>query len=139
MTHERPSERGVVLTVVIIVIIMVAILSAFVTNLAYNQKKLMDSITGKRVLLEYRARAGAIHAAWRIRENVIGANATLPAPTFSACTGNPGGTFNFLDAAYTCNYTLDVNRDGTMETAVSIGPETNAQKQRLIQSDGSDT
>ena len=109
--------------IAIIMIVLLTLLSGYLLQLGYNQKKLMVVASGKRAKTYYRATAGAVEAEWRIRVN--------------RTTGlAPAGTFT--NDAYDPNpYNIDVDADGTDDCTINIGPVLNAAlKNRRIQSTG---
>ena len=119
---RRPSDKGVVLTVVIVIIIVLASLTLYVTTLTYNQKKLADSAGGRRSKVYYRAQAGVIDANWRIRTNYT--------------AGIPVGNFR-TNPNYSPTYSIDVDGDGTNDCQVTIGA-VDASGKRPITSQGLD-
>ena len=102
----RQHRNGMAMTIVIIIVIILVSLVGFVTSLGFNQRKFLGASSGKKLVLYYRAQAGAVEAAWRIRENYT--------------TGlSPAGSFG--DPAYNpAVYLIDVDGDGTMDTNVDI-------------------
>ena len=117
------KQDGVALAVVIIVIILLTLVTAFTANLGYNQKRLMDASSGRRIKIYYRAMGGAVDASWRIRTNYT--TGLVPAGTFTNPLYDPGP------------YALDVDGVNGNDTDVDIGP-VNAQGVRPIQSTGRD-
>ena len=119
------NSKGVALTVVVIVLIMVALLTGYVASLGYNQRRVTDAASGRRAKIFYRAKAGAVDAAWRIRVNYFPTQ--IPPNSFLTDAWDPPA------------YTLDVDGDGTADTSVDIGPVTNpATRQRAVLSTGLD-
>lgn len=111
---------------VVIVLIMLALLTGYIASLGYNQRRVTDAASGRRAKILYRAKAGAVDAAWRIRANWFG-GALNPPNDFTTDAWDPPV------------YLLDVDGDGTNDTSVDIGPVTNAlTKQRSIASTGLD-
>lgn len=106
------------MTVSIILVIIMALLATFVTVLGYNQKKLSDSIGGRRAKVYYRAQAGVTEAGWRIRENI-------------------GGNFT-TDAYDPAPYSIDVDGDTINDCTIDIGTANVITKQRSISSTGLD-
>ena len=119
------NNKGLALTIVMIVIIMLAIISAFSTNLGFNQKKMIDANSGRRAKIYFKAQAGVVDANWRIRTDyTVG---LAPAGSFTTDAYNPGP------------YLLDVDQNGTNDVSVDIGPVNNAAtKSRQILSTGLD-
>ena len=102
------NQAGVALTIVVIVIVLLTLVTAFVANLGYNQKRMVDASSGRRIKIYYRAMGGAVDASWRIRTDyTVG---LAPVGTFTNPAYNPGP------------YALDVDANGTMDTDVDIGP-----------------
>ena len=114
------------LTVVVVILVMLALISAYVTQLGYNQRAIGDSNSGLRVRAYYRAQAGAVEAATRIRTDYTVGLA-------------PGGSFA-VDAYDPNPYDIDVDGDAVNDATVDIGPVLNAAlKNRQILSNGCDT
>ena len=110
---------------VIIITVVLALIAGFSANLAYNQRRLRDAASGKRIKIYYCAQAGLVVAMWQIRHNVTGGL-------------TPAGSFT--DPAYDpAPYSWDVAKEGWNDVTVDIGPVTNlATGQRLIVSTGLD-
>ena len=122
------DSKGVALTVAIMVIIMLALLAGFVANFSYNQRKLLDSASGKRIKIYYLAQAGVVDAVWRIRSNYT-----------TGIPGAPAGGFVSNPAWDPAVYSIDANGDGTNDTNIDIGPVTSVTtEQRQIVSTGRD-
>ena len=119
----RQHRDGMAMTVAIIVIIILVSIVGYATTLGFNQKKLLDLSTGKRMIVYYRAQAGAVEAAWRIRENYT--TGLLPAGTFADPNYNPAA------------YSIDVDLNGVNDATIDIGP-VNATGRRPIVSTGLD-
>lgn len=122
MLLNTKNQNGVALTIVVIVLIIMGILSAYAMNLGYNQRRMQEQASGRRIKIYYRAQAGAVNAMWRIRSDVAG-------------DLTPAGTFT--NAAYNPNtYLMDIDGDGVNDTSVDIGPLVGGQ--RAILSTGLD-
>src|SRR3989338_8933204 len=129
------NSKGVALTVVVIVLIMVALLTGYVASLGYNQRRVTDAASGRRVKVNYRAQAGMVDAMWRIRTDYRGVT------DYTAAALTPAGTFT--DPNFNPNpYLIDVDRDGANDVSVDIGTvQVNAvtgSNQRTINSTGLD-
>ena len=121
-TSWRNSEQGAALTVAIMAVIMLTAVAGYSLTLAYHQKKLMDTVSGKRIIAYYRAQAGVVNAYWRIRTNYT--TGLSPAGSFATDSYNPDP------------YSIDVDGDGTPDTTVDIGPKNVATGLRPIDSTG---
>ena len=117
------------MAVVTVIIVMLGILTGFITQLSYNQKKISDAASGRRAKLYYLAQAGAVEASWRIRVNRT-----------TALTNNGTGT-SFTDDGYNpAPYSIDVDGDGTMDTTIDIDAVvTTALKNRPVRAAGCDS
>ena len=122
-TPDMKKQDGVALTVVAIVIVLLTLVTAFAANMGYNQKRMLDAFSGRRIKIYYRAMAGVVDASWRIRTNYT--TGLAPAGSFTTAAYNPN------------SYALDVDNDGTMDTDVDIGA-ADAQGARPINSTGRD-
>ena len=103
MRHKKRllnDTRGVALVIVIIVVVMLTLIGSFVASLGYNQRKLLETMSGQRAKIYYRAQAGLVDANWRIRTNYL---------------------TDFTVAGNTAAYSIDVDRDGANDTDVTIG------------------
>ena len=119
------NDKGVALALVVVVMIMLGLIATYATQLGYNQRRLTESMGGKRAKIYYRAQAGVVNAQWRIRTDYTAGLA--PAGNFTTDAYDPGA------------YQLDVDGNGTNDCTVDIGPVTNAAtKQRAILSTGID-
>ncbi len=130
---KTKNDKGAVLTVVIIIIIILTLLAGYILNLAYNQKRLTDHLSGTHLKAYYRAQAGVVNAQWRIRNNVVGDIGGSGANDFLNPSWNPGP------------YSIDLSTDAVHsppnaadEVQIDIGATT-AQGFRLIEATGSDT
>ncbi|HTL69850.1 MAG TPA: hypothetical protein VL404_01020 [Candidatus Eisenbacteria bacterium] len=109
------GERGMVMTVAILAVTMIALLAAYVLTVAYNHRRLAQSVGGVRMRAAMYAQAGVVDAQWRLRTD-------------------PGGTFAAGGTAYDPPaYSLDVNGDGTNDVSVDIsavtdGPDGNTRR-----------
>lgn len=123
------NDRGMALTVVMIIVIMLALLAGYMTQMGYNQRRLADTAGGRRAKVYYRAQAGLVEAAWRIREN-------------HTAGLTPASALGFNDDTYNPNpYQIDIDGDGSMDATVDISQVTagSTTRQRQIQSTGLDT
>ena len=127
---DGKRQAGFAMGVVMVTMLILALVSGYLASIGASQRRLMGSVSGKRTAVYYRAHAGVVHGHWRIRAGWEAAGTG-----FTAC--NPAGDFS--NPAYTCDYSLDVNGDGTMDTSVRIEAETNATKQRRVIATGLDT
>ncbi len=119
---RRPNDKGIAMTLVIVIIIILTMLAAYVTSLAYNQRRVTDTAGGGRAKIYYRAKAGVVEANWRIRTNYT---AGLTPGSFLIPTYDPAP------------YTIDVDEDGTADCQIDIGPADGTGK-RAINSTGLD-
>ena len=123
-----PNDKGAAMTIVIILVIIMAFLATLVTIMSYNQKKLSQSVSGRRAKIYYRAQAGVVEANWRIREN------------YTVGLVNGGGGASFIDDAYDPQaYSIDTDGDSVNDCTIDIGPKTGGPAgRRAISSVGLD-
>lgn len=129
MKHPASDQRGFAMGVVMVTMLIMMLIAGYVANINTSQRRLITATSGKRIASYYRAQAGIVHAFWRVRSNHTSADIS---GRFSACAA----AGNFGTPAFVCDYTLDVDGDGTRETAVHIGPEQNATRQRQVTATG---
>jgi Tfp pilus assembly protein PilX len=125
------NSNGMALTIVMITLILLSLVAAYALNLSYNQHKLFQSSTGKRVKIYYAAQAGAVDAEWRIRTNAVAATCSGACNSWSSSGGD------FTAAGSTASYALDIDGDGVNDVVVAIGA-VNANGLRPIDSTGID-
>lgn len=120
-----PGQRGIAMTMVMVIVVMMALIAGYVTQLGYNQRKLVDAASGRRAKIYYRAQAGLVDANARIRTNYT--TGLSPAGSFAVDTYNPAP------------YNIDVDGDGTQDTTIDIDAVVSAAlKNRPIRSAGCD-
>ncbi len=138
------NEKGVVLTVVIIVTLMVVLIAGYVMTMAYNQKRLSNAVSGRRIRAYYRAQAGVVDAQWRLRTNTTTGLVASPLSSGARDFNNP----LFDPLPYSLNLTTNTMNVPNLETddvIVNIegakGPssDTAAPEFRVIESRGKDT
>ncbi len=115
MLLNSKNHNGVALTLAIVMIFVIIILGIIALNLAFNYRKLSDSVSAAHVQAYFRAQAGVVDARWRIRNN-IGGDFTVAATTLGP-------------------YPLDIDGDGVNDVTVTI-TAANAQGLRTISSQG---
>lgn len=118
------DSKGVAMMVVIMLIIMLALIASFVASLSYNQRRLVDASSGKRIKIYYAAQAGLVDANWRIRTDYT--TGLTPAGSFATATYAPNPYF------------IDVDENGTNDVKVTIGA-VNTNGLRPIDSVGLDS
>lgn len=91
------------ITVVVIAILTLTLLAGYVMTLAYNQKKIVDQVSGNRVQRYYAAQAGVVDAQWRIRNN--------------STTELGGGTFT--NSVFSPTYYLNLATDSVHSNCAS--------------------
>jgi hypothetical protein len=104
------GNGGFAMVFVMVVITILAMFAVWVTIQGYNQRKLLDVTSGQRAKLYYRAQAGVVEAAWRIRDNYTsGIGGVIP----------PGG-FPANDTWNPPPYSIDVDGVGGNDTSIDI-------------------
>jgi len=120
------NQRGVVLTVVIVVSVILVLAAGYIMGLGYNQKRIMDQLSGRRMRAYYRAQGGMVDALFRLRTNSMGLGLG-GVPTIGG-TGGPPDDFtnpNFDPQPYFINVKTDTaSTDGSLpyDVKVDIGP-----------------
>ena len=114
MNRRKLDQKGAALTVAIIFAMIIALVAGYVLTFGYNQTRQIETVGVRRTAIYYRAQAGVVDAAWRIR--------TFSAPPGTACSLS-------ADNCDPAIYYIDIDTDtaSSGETAesdvkIDIGP-----------------
>lgn len=128
------NEKGVALLVVITFATVISLIAAYALRLSYNQARQVNAVSIRRTMINYRAQAGFVDAAWRIRTN-------------TAAPGTPG---SFMTPTYDpAPYCIDIDTDAASalvggncvaaaDVRVDIGSRNATSGLRTIDSTGLD-
>lgn len=105
------GRKGVALTVAMMMMVCTSILAGYALQAGWNIRKLSMSAGSKRDKIYWAARAGVVHARWRIRVNNTAGLAGAPMIGFNDPNWNPPA------------YQLDIHNppDGIWDVEIDIG------------------
>lgn len=110
----RPRPTGAALTAAIVVITILSALAAFALSFAFNQQRLMNSLSRGYTKAHFAAQAGVVNAHWRIRKNYT---TDIGGGSFANPLFNPPVYYIDIDAN-----TISTIQNTNHDVSVDIGP-----------------
>lgn len=132
MKNFQFSQKGSSLAVVLLFVFFMTLISAYILQYMYNQKRLSDQASGKRLIPYYRAKAGVVDAQWRIRSNAA-SEIGVPTGNFNDKDFDPPAYYIDLDSNM-----IHLSKQAVDDVRVDIGPVDARTGVREIQATGFD-
>ena len=125
MNRRGLDQKGAALIVAIIFSTILVLVAGYVLTLGYNQTRQIETVGVRRTAVFYKAQAGVVDSAWRLRTQVL--------PPGAADFTNPPAYYIDIDTN-----TFSASDSASADVRVDIGPMNAVTGLRPIESTGLD-